>query len=50
MRAIQGTDGKWYVVDQNDNEVAGPFETEKDALDWIEQNTPKPPPRPRSGP
>ena len=43
MRAIQQPDGKWIVVDKNDNEVAGPFVTEETALDWIEENTPKPP-------
>ncbi len=43
MRPIQKPDGKWIVVDENDNEVAGPFDTEEEALDWIEDHTPKPP-------
>lgn len=47
MRAIQRKDGKWIVVDENDEEVAGPFDTEDEALDWIELNTPKPPKPPK---
>lgn len=43
MRAIQRPNGKWYVVDENDVDVEGPFDTEEEALDWIERNTPKPP-------
>lgn len=43
MRAIQRHDGKWIVLDANDIEVAGPFDTEEAALDWIDQNAPKPP-------
>ena len=42
MRAIQREDGKWIVVDENDNELAGPFDTEEAALDWIEENAPTP--------
>ena len=43
MKVIQRPDGKWYVVDEYDIEVAGPFDTEVDAWDWIERNTQKPP-------
>ena len=43
MRAIQRHDGKWIVIDANDIEVAGPFDTEEAALAWIEENTPEPP-------
>lgn len=39
MRAVQGTDGKWYVFDQNNDLVEGPFDTEEEALNWIDQNT-----------
>ena len=43
MTPKQKPDGKWIVVDENDNEVAGPFDTEEEALDWIEDHTPNPP-------
>lgn len=42
MRAVQRQDGKWNVVDENDRELAGPFDTEEAALDWIEAQRPKP--------
>lgn len=28
----QGTDGKWYAVEQNDDDWNGPFETEGEAI------------------
>ena len=40
MRPIQRPDGKWIVVDENDNEVAGPFNTEEEAWEWIDNHTP----------
>lgn len=41
-RAVQRQDGKWIVVDVNDRELAGPFDTEEAAMDWIEAQRPKP--------
>ncbi len=43
MRPVQRPDGKWIVLDENDVKVAGPFDTEDEAWDWIEDHTPKPP-------
>ncbi len=43
MRPVQRPNGKWVVIDENEQEIAGPFDTEDAAWDWIEENTPKPP-------
>ena len=43
MRTAQRPDGKWIVLDENDVEVAGTFDTEDEAWDWIHDHTPTPP-------
>ncbi len=43
MRPVQREDGMWIVLDANDNEVAGPFDTADEAWEWIDEQTPKPP-------
>lgn len=48
----QGIRSGWHVFDKDGKRVEGPFDSEKEAELWIEDNTPKtPPPTPsrRSG-
>jgi len=43
VRPVQRPDGKWVVLDESDDEIAGPFDTEDEAWDWIDEHTPKTP-------
>ena len=46
MKPVKKPDGKWWVVD-GDKVIEGPFDTEGEAWDWIEDNKPKPPTGPK---
>jgi hypothetical protein len=49
MKAFKADDGNWYVCNASGDVIAGPFDDEGQALDWIEHNRPSPP-RPRMRP
>lgn len=43
MKPVKREDGKWLVLNDNDDVIAGPFDTEDDAWDWINEHSPNPP-------
>ena len=44
MNAFKSDEGKWYVSNAAGDVVAGPFDHQSQALDWIKAQEP---PRPR---
>jgi hypothetical protein len=38
MEAVAYEDGSWNVDDENGNKLAGPFDSEREAYEWIDEN------------